>query len=143
MHKKLDDIEKKVGFEVPKGYFEDLPMKVQQRIHTEKKEKVFWKTPSWSLAMAASVVLLLGFVFLLSGPTTELEDLLADVPEEALVAYLDELELDAYDLASAFPEAANELEFEDIEIMDGLEMEDISIDDVLLEYDLEEENMEI
>jgi len=143
MRKKLDDIEKKMGFEVPEGYFKDLPMKIQERVQSEKKERAPLKIPSWSMAMAASVVVLVSFLVFLNSPNASLEELLADVPEEALVAYIEELDLDTYDLATAFPEATNELEFEDIEIMDGLEIEDVSIDDVLLEYNLEEENLEI
>ena len=68
---------------------------------------------------------------------------MAEIPEEELMAYVEELNLDAYDLASAFPETTEELEFEDIEMMEEWNMEDLPIDDILLEYNIEEEKLEI
>ena len=143
MNKKLDDIEKKLNMKVPEGYFEELPMKIQKRIEMEQSSSTSFKIPSWSLAMAASIVVIIGFIFFWDGNNTSVEELLAEIPEEELMAYVEELNLDAYDLATAFPETTEELEFEDIEMMDELEVDDLSIDDILLEYNIEEEKLEI
>lgn len=136
MNRKLDDINKKPDFKLPEGYFEDLPLKIQNRIEAEKPKSRVIRLPTWSLAMAASVVAIVSLVFLLGGNENKADDLLAEISEEDLVAYIEELDLDEYDLASAFPETTEELEFKDIEIMDGLDLEDHSIDDILLEYNL-------
>jgi len=143
MNKKLDDIEKKLNMKVPEGYFEELPMKIQKRIEMEQSSSNSFKIPAWSLAMAASIVVIVGFIFFWGGKNTSVEELLAEIPEEELMAYVEELNLDAYDLATAFPETTEELEFEDIEMMDELEVDDLSIDDILLEYNIEEEKLEI
>ena len=143
MNKKLDDIEKKLNMKVPEGYFEELPMRIQKRIEMEQSSSTSFKIPSWSLAMAASIVVIIGFIFFWDGNNTSVEELLAEIPEEELMAYVEELNLDAYDLATAFPETTEELEFEDIEMMDELEVDDLSIDDILLEYNIEEEKLEI
>ena len=143
MAKRLDDIEKRIDFQVPEGYFEDLPMKIQKRIELEKPKRSSLRVPSWSMAMAASVLLILGFFLIWNENETSVEDLLAEIPEEELMAYVEELNLDAYDLASAFPETTEELEFEDIEMMEEWNMEDLPIDDILLEYNIEEEKLEI
>ena len=138
MKYKLEDIDKKETFKVPEGYFEDLPMKIQQRISQEEKPQRF-SIPSWSLALAASLLLIVTFVFILPGNEPSAEELLAEVSQEELVEYLDQLELDEYDIASAIGEDEEMFEFEDTNVLDGIDLEDQSIDDVLLEYDLADE----
>ncbi len=143
MQKKLDDIDKKLKFDVPERYFEDLPMKIQKRVESENRKNYSLKVPSWSLAMTAAVAVIVGFLFVWNGSDSSVEDLLAEIPDDDLIAYIEELNLDTYDLAAAFPESSEEIEFEDVEMMEGLEIEDLSIDDILLEYDIEEEKLEI
>ena len=138
MNKKIKDIDKNLNFQVPDGYFEDLPLKIQKRIEEEKPKSRNLKLPVWSFTMAASIVLIISFALLFgSDNSNNAENLLAEVSEEDLVAYIEELDLDEYDLATTFPETTDELEFEDIEMMDGLDLEDHSIDDILLEYNIE------
>ena len=138
MKYKLDDIDKKETLKVPEGYFEDLPMKIQQRISQEEKPQGF-SVPSWSLALAASLLLIVTFVFILPEAEPSAEELLAEISQEEIVEYLDLLELDEYDIASAIGEDEEAFEFEDTNVLDGIDLEDQSIDDVLLEYDLADE----
>ncbi|WP_436516699.1 hypothetical protein [Ekhidna sp. To15] len=138
MKYKLDDIEKKETLKVPDGYFEDLPMKIQQRISTETKPQLN-RIPSWSLALAASLLLLVTFVFILPHDDPSPEELLAEIPQNEIAAYLDQIDLDEYDIASAIGDEANELEFENTDVLDGIDLDDEAIDDVLLEYDLADE----
>lgn len=142
MKHRLEDIDKKVDYKVPEGYFEQLPLKIQQRIDAEKKEVKVFQLPSWSYAMAASVVLVLTLVFLFQDGSPNAETLLAEVSEEALIAYLDEIELDEYDIASALP-AMEDIQFENIDMLNDLDLENESFDNILLEYNLEEESLEI
>lgn len=139
----LDDIDKKQGFEVPKGYFEDFPMKIQKRIEKEKTETKSLRLPSWSLAMAASIVVIVSFVLIFNSNTVTAEDMLAEIAEEDLVAYIGQLEMDEYDLADAFPDEAGVIEFEDINIFENMDIEDESLDGILEEYNLEDELLEI
>lgn len=138
MKYKLDDIDKKESFKVPEGYFENLPMKIQQRIDTENKSSSI-RIPAWSYALAASLLLVVTFVFILPGGTSTSNDLLAEVSEEEIIAYLEQFDLDEYDVASVIGDDLGSLEFEDANILDGIDLEDQSIDDVLLEYDLGDE----
>lgn len=139
MKYKLDDIAKKKAFEVPEKYFEDLPLKIQTRINEEKAETSSWRVPSWSLAMAASILLLITFIFITPDSGPDPEKLLAEVSQDELIAYLDLIELDEYEIASALDENSEVFDFEDTSILDGIEMDDQALDDVLLEYDLEDE----
>ena len=69
-------VEQKVGIapiqinlEVPEGYFENLPLRIQDRLYQEKKEaKVYWlpQVPQYRLALvAAAVAILVVMIFYL------------------------------------------------------------------------------
>lgn len=139
MKYKLDDIDKKSSFNMPEGYFEYLPLKIQERIDSEGSPQSSL-LPSWSLAMAASFIVILSSVFLFKNNSEPAaEDLLAEVSQAELVAYLDLVELDEYDIASAVDENSEVLNFEETDVLDGINMDEGVIDDVLLEYDLADE----
>lgn len=138
MNKKLSDIEKKNLFEVPDGYFEDLPLRIQKRIELEQQSKQTIALPSWSLAMAASIALIIVAVFLFQNNPSSSEDLLAGISEEDLIAYIDELELSSYDIATTFPNITDHLQLDDINIIEDVDLEDQAIDDLLLEYNIED-----
>ncbi len=133
---KLDDIEKNSRpFSVPEGYFDDLPMKIQNKILAEKKEAWF-KRPVFrlGLAMAAVFVIVMSIVFI--NQSASPEDLLADIPEEELLAYIDLMQLDESDIFSAFEGSIETIEFFDMEGLEDLQFEDEALDDLLIEYDL-------
>ena len=143
MKHRIDDMDKKIDFKVPDGYFENLPLKIQQRIEIEKKEAKTFTLPTWSYALAASALLIMGFVILFQNPSPSAEKLLAEVSEEALIAYLDDIEIDEYDLVSALPDHAEDLPFNEIDMLQNLDLGDESMDDILLEFNIEEETLEI
>ncbi|MEO9873015.1 hypothetical protein [Ekhidna sp.] len=138
MKHSLDDIDKKKAFKVPEGYFEDLPLKIQQRISEETKPERF-KIPSWSLAMAASMLVIISLIFLFPRDKNSAEILLAEIPQDELLAYLEQVEFDVYDIVSVLGDDISTLEIEETDMLDGIDMGDQTIDDVLLEYDLEDE----
>ena len=138
MKYKLEDIDKKQPFEAPEGYFKDLPMRIQAKIDGKKSVTVKQRIPAWSLAMA-SFALIFTFVFVFYDNQPSAEDLLADISEEELMAYLDEIELDEYDIASAFENDLDILNLDENSVLDGINMENEAIDDMILEYDLGDE----
>ncbi|MBS1508980.1 MAG: hypothetical protein JSS79_20245 [Bacteroidetes bacterium] len=100
--KKLDDIPKQNIFEVPDGYFDRLPMKIQSRIEASRPAPA---TAKWSLALRLALpalILIVGVIYFLnpkvSGGT---EDLLASINTENLIAYLDESDLTESELLEA------------------------------------------
>ena len=139
MKHKLDDIDKKEAFKVPEGYFEDLPMRIQKRVDSEKPAVRQLLMPKWGLALAASIALIVTFVFVFNNNSPSPEDMLADISHDELVAYLEQMELDEYEIASAFDEDMEIFETEDTNVLDGIDLGEDAIDDVLLEYDLEDE----
>ena len=95
---KAPDQLKKDIFEAPDGYFDHLPERIQERIREEETSSVDEKVvsmPRWAYAAAASILILLvaGILFY-QQPNNEiaseqqLEQLLAEVPQETLLEYL-------------------------------------------------------
>ncbi|WP_420578085.1 hypothetical protein [Ekhidna sp.] len=138
MKYKLDDIDRKKAFKTPDGYFDDLSLKIQKRVEEERNTSVRYAVPKWSLALAASLALIVTFFFISQNNGPSPEEMLAEVSQDELVAYLDHLDLDEYEIASAFNENV-EIFDEETNVLDGIDLEDQSIDDVLQEYDLEDE----
>ncbi len=96
--KKLDDIPKKNIFEVPDGYFDRLPMKIQARVETVNQTHT---SPVWSLAIRYALpIVIAGFalVYFLKPKAYETEELLASISNEHLVAYLQESDISESDL---------------------------------------------
>src|SRR6478609_7419580 len=96
--KKLDDIPKKNIFEVPDGYFDRLPMRIQAKVETATQTH---SAPHWKLAFRYALpVLMVGFALIyyfkpVPHPT---EELLSEVSNEHLIAYLSESEININDL---------------------------------------------
>jgi len=136
---KLDDIEKNSQpYAVPEGYFEDLPMKIHGRISRQKK--VSWiKMPAMRLAFAAAAVLAIVMSIVFVNQSVTPEDLLADIPEEELLAYIDMLQIEEGDILAAFEGSVESIDFFDAEEFDDLELEDESLNDLLIEYDLSDD----
>ena len=89
---KPEDIKKDNIFKVPDGYFEQLPLRIQERINAEKPiEKVsLVRRTSFRLAVSLAAVLLIFtvvFRFYTSKPSPE--KLLSEVPTETLISYLE------------------------------------------------------
>ena len=136
---KLDDIEKKSQpFAVPDGYFEDLPMKIQSRISEEKKES--WiKMPVLKLAFAAAAMLAIITTTVFLNQNVTPDDLLADIPEEDLLAYIDLLQIEEGDILAAFEGSVESIDFFDTDGLDEIDLGNESLDDLLIEYDLSDE----
>ncbi|WP_420319245.1 hypothetical protein [Ekhidna sp.] len=139
MKHKLDDIDKKEIFKTPEGYFKDLPLKIQTRIAEEKPARSIRTVPNWGLALAASLALIVTFIFVLPKEQLSAEELLASVSQDELIAYLGQLEIDEYDIASIADDSDEIFEYDDPNVLEGIDIGDQSLDDVLLEYDLEDE----
>ena len=132
---KLDDISRKVPLDTPQHYFEELPMRIRERIDAERK-------PAWRLRLAPAlklalvpvtmVVLALFFWPSQAPPETDYAQMLADIPEEALVAYLDDTE--GLHLSNSFevdqPELEGTLDEEFDDMFDVLDVQDDELDDL-------------
>src|SRR5258705_2587800 len=98
--KKLDDLPKTNIFEVPDGYFEGLPMRIQARL--EKPAQA--SRPVWHLAFRyalPSVIVVFALFYFLRPKSFEAEELLASISSEHLIAYLHDSDINEGDLIDA------------------------------------------
>ena len=96
--KKLEDIPKKNIFEVPEAYFERLPLRIQAKVETAPQTH---SLPVWNLALRyalPAVIAAVALVYYFKPTSYETEELLAEVSNEHLVAYLSESEINEHDL---------------------------------------------
>jgi hypothetical protein len=97
--KKLEDIPKKNIYEVPDGYFDQLALKIQARIEVSSPSR---SVGAWTLALRyalPAVIVAIALVFIFRpGSMQDPEQLLASIPTEHLVAYLDDSEISEQDL---------------------------------------------
>lgn len=139
---KAPDHLKKNIFEAPEGYFEALPDRIQERIREEENTGTakMVSFPRWAYAAAASVLILLAAgIYLYQQPAKDLaseqqvEALLAEVPEETMLEYLQadaEISLMQVNLTA---EEQQEL------LLEGMDNYELTIEDYEYEiYELEE-----
>jgi hypothetical protein len=99
--KKLEDIPKKEIFDVPDGYFEKLPGKIQARISrsVQSSERGFVFRYRLQYALPAIVFMAIGiYWFAMPAEPKDVDSLLASVQTEELVAYLGESDITTEDL---------------------------------------------
>lgn len=97
--KKLDDIPKKNIYEVPDGYFDQLALKIQARTEVITPSR---SVSQWRLALRyalPAVIVAAALLFIFRPKAMEdTEQLLASIPTEHLVSYLDESDISEQDL---------------------------------------------
>lgn len=100
--KKLEDIPKKNIFQVPEGYFDELPGRVQARIsagNVSRATSWSWTTAlRYALPSLVAVALFAGWWLKNDAPEGDAEAILASIETEQLAAYLEEYELIGDDL---------------------------------------------
>ncbi|MFK7953053.1 MAG: hypothetical protein AB8B73_09420 [Ekhidna sp.] len=138
MKYKLDDIDKKQPFKVDDSYFEDLPLRIQTRVQKENQHKQA-VLPSWKFAFAASVLICIISFFVLNQEPDTAEKLLAEIPQDDLIAYLDNMDLELEDITTALGETSNDSDLNEMDALEELDMDEMEMDDLLLEYDLNDD----
>jgi hypothetical protein len=140
---KLDENHKKLPFRVPDDYFEEFPDRMVRRIHEgsgEGRGKMVSLPGLLRLGIAASFLILatLGVFYFVSEEKSA-DQILAEVPTESLIAYLEESELTIDEMMETIDA---ELVIPDGDLMDAGLLSDDEIDDSLIEeiitdYELE------
>lgn len=89
--KKLEDIPKKDLFKAPDGYFDKLPGIIQARVAKPEPKSVWMPVMKFALPVVAVVTV---GIFWFSNPTVQsVEEELASINTEHLIAYLDNNEV--------------------------------------------------
>jgi hypothetical protein len=135
----LDDLKRDVPFEVPEGYFEELPSIIQSRIPAvpERKPLISW---SWQRSVALTgalslIVLLIWVTFpARQGPLGS--EPISEVSDAAILDYLAQENISYYDLSeNSVVQTAFETDSTVLNYLDGVDAEYLrtQIDESLLE----------
>lgn len=99
---RLDDIKKDILFTVPEGYFEKLPQIIQSRIPSEPVRKPIsgwsWQR-SMALVSAMALIFVLVYVTVPERQGSLGQGPLSGVSDASIVAYLEEQNINYYDLS--------------------------------------------
>ena len=135
--KKLDDIPKKQVFDVPEGYFDNLPAKIQARLVSPARERHFVYRYRLQYAIPVLVVLAAAIFWLTPDSTTpDVERMLSSVSSDQLVAFLTESDITTEDLLNSVDFSEEEIARIEAEAYSlGLEEDDLSpyLDDIELD----------
>lgn len=135
--KKLDDIPKKNIFNVPDGYFDKLPTKIQSRINeSQGTERTIYWMRTLRLATSVILVLLVAGIFWYNqqGNSSDALKLLSSVDTSELISYLSDSDLLTEELLEDFP-----LDEEDVNSIESsvyhYDIDDSDIDELLIDID--------
>lgn len=137
---KLDDIERKTPFNVADDYFEQLPMRVQKRIHEHVHENDHQFTISWSwkrtvlAGMAAGVLAVLIWVTYPEKQKSLGEETLSQVSDEEIIKYLKDSQISQGEVKDILKEEP--IENEEEVILQQLNINDEELREAIQEEDL-------
>jgi hypothetical protein len=137
--KRLEDIEKKQYFEVPDGYFENLPLKIQERVARPQARLQWFQAPALRYAVPVAIIAVAGWLWLKPNAAS-IEDQLSDIHESELITYLNESEVVSEDLedeVSWRDEDINDLEER---VLNSFDANDDALKDLIEEYRIEADN---
>lgn len=130
---KLQDIEKQRFFNVPEGYFEKLPARIQLRIAAGKADTRDNNIFRHVLQYALPVLLVTAVIFYYSAETPDAELIVASVETADLISYLQEAGLTMEEVLENIDFNAQELEAIENEVYE-LSLPDL--DDETVDFEL-------
>jgi hypothetical protein len=133
--KKLEDISKKNIFEVPDGYFEKLPGIIQARV--AKPEPTPWFVPTLKFALPIFAILAVGIFWYSSQSQNTIEEQLAAIQTEQLVAYLDDATLNFDDLTESVTWSEDDLNELEEKVFSSFEVSETDLDLLFEEFSTE------
>ncbi len=135
---KLEDIPKKPIFDIPEGYFERLPNRIQSRIAEGGRSEFsfVYRYRLQYVIPAAFFIAVLSIWLLRPQAPTDAESILATVDTEQLVAYLNESEISTEDVLEEFEFSPDDVEDIEAEVYQ-LQLEDEFLDELLEDVDVE------
>ena len=144
--KKLEDIKKENIYQVPDGYFDNLPMRIQSRI-SDNKEPAFFPTINWNLAVKVAIPSLIVVVALvltffnrnINSSYHDVETILAQVSSEDLVDYLQTTDISLDEILDEiqYADIADEFANENL-LLDDEELSNELYDELIQEYGINE-----
>lgn len=141
--KKLENIPKTNIFKVPDGYFEKLPLEIQDRV--EKNNPVRASRPYFRYALQYAIpvflIAIVSFFIFRPSATPTVESMLSSVSTDELVAYLAESNLTTDELLENFEFDAISIEAIEQEVYIDFELDSNDLDLLNSELDFDLDNL--
>ncbi len=124
--KNLEDIPKKNVFDVPEGYFDQLPGIIQARVAGSQRESLWapYLRISLKYALPVLAIIVVSFFFWTKPAGQSAEDLLASVDSGSLVAFLEDSDISSDDLLEGI-----NLNREEADAIQNDSIEELQVDD--------------
>lgn len=139
---KLENIkDRKLPYEAPADYFDQLESKIHRRIHAQPEQP--YHAPRLLLQWAATglcVIMVAMSVWLLHYKTSTLPNKamasIEDVPVDEILSYLESTEISTKEIASLSPDAARLLDIN--ESLENIDLNAIDVNDLYVPFGIEE-----
>ena len=133
---KLDNIDKKHPFSVPDGFFAELTNDIQSRV-TEKPKRQWIPAGQLKWVLAGSLMLALIFVVIFrpSPAQISIEDMLAEVSEQDLLAYLDMNDFTESELLEGLSDEEIDQLWTEEDVLEDLNLDGEDLDELLMDYE--------
>jgi hypothetical protein len=135
--KKLEDIPKKNIFEVPEGYFDRLPGVIQARVAKPEVTPWYW-SPVVKFALPL-VLVAVGLFWFVNRSNQSIEQQLAGIQTEQLIAYLEDSDLNVEELTESVTWSDSDLEELEEKVYSSFDIADEELDLLMQEF-IETEN---
>tara|TARA_Y100001972_G_C7624799_1_gene313362 strand:- start:109 stop:537 length:429 start_codon:yes stop_codon:yes gene_type:complete len=120
-------------FKAPDAYFEELTGNIQERISVPAQDPgtaFQWK---WVLAPAMVLIVALTFYFYPTGSESDMDQMLADVTDEQIEAYLELSDISEYELAQLIDDADGLMETNDF--LEGIELNEEDLENFIIDLE--------
>ena len=142
---KLEEIKKENIYTVPDKYFDQLPTRIQSRVHVKKPVlgiSLNWNSVYKIAAPVFAVVLMVAYFGIpkLNDSAPSAEDFLAQVSSDDLIAYLQTTDITTDDIAEELDLTNIDLDFYSEEpIMRDIQMNENEIDALMDEFGIDDD----
>lgn len=134
---KLEDIKKDNIHQVPEGYFEELPQKIQARIAQPKPSTSMFLLHSLKYAIPALLLAAVSIYYLTNQKPADIspEDMLAEVSTSELINFLEDSEITTEEIIENIDITSTDIRFEqeDTELLN--DFNETELEELLDEYD--------
>ncbi len=129
----------KAPFRAPDGYFEGLTSRIQEKISVPQQEPLPYFRWKWALAPAMLFMIALVVYFYPNDTVVNVDQMLADVTDDQIEAYLELSDISEYEIAQFIDNADDIVETNDY--LEGIEMDAEDLENFIIDLEGIEQNI--
>ena len=138
--KKLEEIGKKQIYEVPEGYFDKLPLRIQERVAKNPPGFSWLGSPALRLSVPVLAIIMVAFLWYNPFSKINVEEELESIDETELMAFLQDSDFNSEELEAAFLLNSEDVDALEENVISTFDSSEDLINDLLEDYTIETEN---